>query len=324
MYTHVWKIESIQRLVLFVTIAYFFVELFGGLYYHSIALVTDASFMAANISGQIIALWVSRFARRLPDKMNTFGYERAKVLSGLFNGILVGFILFYVLIEAVQKLLNPQPIDADKVLVIAALGLVANAFGLAMLAKHAKDVNIKGAMLLILNDTLGSVGVIVSAVIMRYTHFWFVDPLAGILIGCLAAYPTYHLIKANVHILMEGNPVNIDIDDVERFLYQSFPDIHNVKDMHIWSLSPEKIILLARVRTNGTENHREMMKTIKMSLREKFGFSDVYIEGYEGVLSDPVVASSLDIVSDTASGNTSNERRTLLRYPGRGGVEYER
>jgi cobalt-zinc-cadmium efflux system protein len=318
------KTEFSQRLVLFVTVAYFFVELFGGLYYHSIALVTDASFMAANISGQIIALWVSRFARRLPDKMNTFGYERAKVLSGLFNGILVGFILFYVLIEAVQKILNPQPIDADKVLVIAALGLVANAFGLVMLAKHAKDVNIKGALLLILNDTLGSVGVIVSAVIMRYTHLWFVDPLAGILIGCLAAYPTYHLIKASVHILMEGNPVNIDIDAVERFLHQSFPDIRNVKDMHIWSLSPQKIILLARVRTNGMENHRAMMKTIKTSLREKFGFSDVYVEGYEGLMSEPSEASPPEIVSNPLTGDPHDGRQPLLRYTGRGGIEYER
>ena len=101
---------------------------------------------------------------------------------------------------------------------------------------------------------------------------------------------------------MEGNPVNIDIDAVERFLHLSFPDIRNVKDMHIWSLSPEKIILLARVRTNGMENHRAMMKTIKMSLRAKFGFSDVYIEGYEGVLSEPSVASSPGLVSDPRSG----------------------
>jgi len=149
-----------QTLVLVVTIAYFFVELFGGLYYHSIALVTDASFMAVNISGQVIALWVTRIVRRRPDKVNTFGYERAKVLSGLFNGILVGFILFYVFTEAFQKIMNPQPIEADKVLIIAVIGLFANVFGLIQLYRYSKDINIKGALLLILNDALGSVGVI--------------------------------------------------------------------------------------------------------------------------------------------------------------------
>jgi cobalt-zinc-cadmium efflux system protein len=270
-----------QTLVLAVTIAYFFVELFGGLYYHSIALVTDASFMAVNISGQVIALWVTRLARRQPTKVNTFGYERAKVLSGLFNGVLVGFILFYVFTQAFQKIFHPQPIEADKVFVIAVLGLFANAFGLVQLYRYSKDVNIKGALLLILNDTLGSVGVIGSALIIRYTHLYFVDPLAGILIGCLAAYPTYFLIRDSVKILMEGNPARIDVDDVSGFLRRSFPEIQQVKDMHIWGLSPQKIILVARVRTDGMVYHRDTMKLMKNMLQEKFGLFDIYIEGYE-------------------------------------------
>jgi cobalt-zinc-cadmium efflux system protein len=296
------KYENSQTLVLVVTSAYFFVELIGGLYYHSIALVTDASFMAVNISGQIIALWVTRLARRLPNKVNTFGYERAKVLSGLFNGILVGFILFYVLTEAVQKIMHPQPIEADKVLVIAVLGLFANAFGLVQLYKYAKDVNIKGALLLILNDTLGSVGVIGSAVIIRYTHLWIVDPLAGILIGCLAAYPTFFLIRDSVQILMEGNPAKIDVDDVSDFLHQTFPDIRNVKDMHIWGLSPEKIILVARVRTDGMVYHRNTMKLMKNLLREKFGFFDVYIEGYEGKQHEASESMPAAVIPDQHAG----------------------
>ena len=281
-----------QTLVLVITIAYFFVELFGGLYYHSIALVTDASFMAVNISGQIIALWVTRIVRRQPDKVNTFGYERAKVLSGLFNGILVGFILFYVFTEAFQKIMHPQPIEADKVLAIAVLGLFANAFGLVQLYRYSKDVNIKGALVLILNDTLGSVGVIGSAIIIRHTHLYFVDPLAGMLIGCLAAYPTYFLIRDSVQILMEGNTAHIDADDVSGFLHQSFPEIHHVKDMHIWGLSPEKVILVARIRTHGSGYGRETMKLMKRMLRKQFGFYDVYIEGYED---KPAEASSVTV-----------------------------
>jgi cobalt-zinc-cadmium efflux system protein len=108
-----------------------------------------------------------------------------------------------------------------------------------------------------------------------------VDPVAGILIGCLAAYPTYILIRDSVKILMEGNPAEIDVDDVAGFLQRTFPDIRHVKDMHIWGLSPEKIILVARVRTDGMVYHRDTMKLMKGILREKYGFSDVFIEGYE-------------------------------------------
>lgn len=291
-----------QTLVLVVTIGYFFVELIGGLYYHSIALVTDASFMAVNISGQIIALWVTKLARRQPDKVNTFGYERAKVLSGLFNGILVGFILFYVFTEAFQKILHPQPIEADKVLVIAVLGLVANAFGLVQLYRFSKDVNIKGALLLILNDTLGSVGVIGAAVIIRYTHLYIVDPLAGILIGCLAAYPTFFLIRDSVKILMEGSPASIDADEVSGFLLQTFPEVRSVKDMHIWGLSPEKIILVARVRTTGSINLRDRMRMMKQLLREKYGFADVFLEGYEAKQQESPASMDTALISDHSGG----------------------
>jgi cobalt-zinc-cadmium efflux system protein len=157
-------------------------------------------------------------------------------------------------------------------------------------------VNIKGALLLILNDTLGSVGVIGSAIIIWYTHLYFVDSLAGILIGCLAAYPTYFLIRDSVKILMEGNTAHIDADDVSGFLHQSFPEIRNVKDIHIWGLSPEKVILVARIRTNGSGYGRDTMKLMKRLLRKEYGFYDVYIEGYEGkpgeVSSAPAAVSS--------------------------------
>jgi len=270
-----------QWIVLSLTIAYFFIELIGGLYYHSLALVTDASFMAINVTGQLIALYIGKLALKLPDKTRTFGYERAKVLSGLFNGMLVGFLIFYVFIEAYQKILHSEPLEADKILLIAVIGLFVNAFGLMKLYKHSADINIKGALLLILNDTLGSVGVITSSILIKYTHLYFIDPLTGVIIGLLAGYPTYFLIKDSVQILMEGNPAKIATDDVEAFLRMNFPDIHSVKDTHIWGLSPEKIILALRIRTNGTVYHRDTVKMMKSQLQNRFGFADMYIESYE-------------------------------------------
>ncbi|HUO78236.1 MAG TPA: cation diffusion facilitator family transporter [Thermodesulfovibrionales bacterium] len=270
-----------QWIVLALTIAYFFIELIGGLYYHSLALVTDASFMAINVTGQLIALYIGKLALKLPDKTRTFGYERAKVLSGLFNGMLVGFLIFYVFIEAYQKILHSEPLEADKILLIAVIGLFVNAFGLMKLYKHSADMNIKGALLLILNDTLGSVGVITSSILIKYTHFYFIDPLTGVIIGLLAGYPTYFLIKDSVQILMEGNPAKIATDDVEAFLRNNFADIHSVKDTHIWGLSPEQIILALRIRTNGTVYHRDTVKMMKSQLQNRFGFADMYIELYE-------------------------------------------
>lgn len=281
-----------QKIVLVLTIAYFFIELVGGLYYHSLALVADSSFMAINITGQFIAFYVARLAKRPPTKAKSFGYERAKVLSGLFNGVLVGFLLFYVFIDAYHKIQNPQPLEADKILFIAVIGLAVNAYGFMMFYKHAADINLKGALLLISNDALGSVGVITSSLVIKFTHLYFVDPLAGIVIGLLIAHPTYVLLRDSVHILMEGNPAKINPDDVENFIHSNFHDIGSVKDLHIWGLSPEKVIMAVRIRTNGVTYHRDGMKMMKQRLQKEYGFSDVYLELYEQKHSDEYVKVS--------------------------------
>lgn len=270
-----------QRVALVLTVAYFFMELFGGIYYHSIALTTDASFMAINITGQLIAFYVDRLSRKKPTKHMTFGYERAGVLSGLFNGMLVGFIIFYVFLEAVDKFKHPEPLEADKILLIAVVGLFVNAYGLVLLYKYSKDLNIKGAFLLILNDTLGSVGVIASAVAIRFTGLYFLDALAGMAVGLLAAYPTYFLIRDSVHILMEGNPSDIDVEEVNGFVQENFQDVACVKGARIWALSAEKVVLVMRVRVSGPIEQRKTLKRMKKLLKEKFGFCDIYIESYE-------------------------------------------
>jgi cobalt-zinc-cadmium efflux system protein len=283
-----------QRVVLSLTIAYFFVELAGGLYFGSLALTTDASFMAINITGQIIAFYAAKLARRLPDRSKTFGYERAKVLSGLFNGILVGFVIFYVLTEAYRKILHPEPIEAAKVLGIAVLGLVVNAYGLWRLYGHSDRIHIKGARLLILNDTLGSVGVIVSSIIITFTGFYILDSLAGVCISLLVGYPTYFLVRDSVNILMEGNPSAIKVEDVELYIYKTFSYVRNVKDLHIWGLSPEYVICTVRVRTDPVTNHRDTVKNMKARLQEKFGFVDVFIEEYELMIGIGLISSAED------------------------------
>jgi cobalt-zinc-cadmium efflux system protein len=284
-----------QRVVLSLTIAYFFVELAGGLHFGSLALITDASFMAINITGQAIAFYASRLARRLPDRSKTFGYERAKVLSGLFNGILVGFLIFYVLTEAYRKILHPEPIAAAKVLGIAVLGLAVNAYGLWRLYGQSERIHIKGALLLILNDTLGSVGVIVSSIVIMLTGFYVADSLAGVCISLLIGYPTYFLVKDSLNILMEGTPSAIKVEDVEQFIYETFPHVRNVKDLHIWSLSPEYVICTVRVRTEVVTNHRDTVKNMKVRLRERFAFADVFIEEYE-------LKTGNGLISSTAAG----------------------
>jgi cobalt-zinc-cadmium efflux system protein len=180
-----------QHTVFTLTVGYFFVELAGGVHFNSLALVTDAAFMAVNVMGQLIAILAARLSARQPDARHPFGYERAKVLSGLVNGLLVGFVVFYVFVEAYDKIKHPEPIEAGKVLVIALLGLAVNGFGLVKLGDEVSDINIKRAYVHVLTDALGSVGVVVSCTVIYFTGFYIVDAMTGMMISLLVAYPTF-------------------------------------------------------------------------------------------------------------------------------------
>lgn len=272
---------SSSAVVFALTFVYFFIELTGGLYYNSLALVTDAAFMAINLVGQLIAIYAKTLSRKPPDKNQTFGYERAKVISGLFNGILIGFMLFYVLSRAYGRITHPEPLDADKVFTIALIGLFVNGYGVYKLFDHSKDINIRGAFLFILNDALSSVGVIISSVIIKFTGLYVADAITSIVIGLLVAYPTYFLLKDSIHILMEGIPQGIDVEKVEEFIYENFDHAKKVKELHLWSLVPEKTIMAVKIRTEGRVYDREKIKTLKTILKDKFSIYDVYVEVYE-------------------------------------------
>lgn len=267
--------------VIIITLLYFVVELAGGIYYNSLALLTDAAFMAVNVAGQFIALYAIGLSEKPPNKRYTFGHERAKVISGLANGILTGFVLFYVFVEAYAKIRHPEPVVADRVLIIGALGLVVNAIGLLRLYKDSHDINIRGAYLHVLTDALGSVGVVISSTVIYFTDIYIVDPIMGIAIGLLVAYPAYGLMGQSLSILMEGNPTGISPKKVKKFIKRHYPFVMRVKDLHLWALSPTKAILLARIRTDGSRCGREEIKIMKTNLMSQFALYDIYLEVYE-------------------------------------------
>jgi cobalt-zinc-cadmium efflux system protein len=120
-----------------------------------------------------------------------------------------------------------------------------------------------------------------SSLIIRQTRIFYIDPLTAVVIALFVVYPTYTLLRDSVHILMEGTPSKIDPDDVDKYIRTSFTAIRRVKDLHIWGLSPQKIILAVRIRTDGTPYDGDHIRLMKQRLLEKYGFYDIYLEIYE-------------------------------------------
>jgi cobalt-zinc-cadmium efflux system protein len=272
---------SSKGVVLYTTLFYFLVELACGIYLGSLALITDAAFMATNIAAQLIAILANRMSRKPPDQRMTFGYERVKVISGLVNGVLVGFVLFYVVVNAYGKIMNPHPIDSFRVLIVALLGLVVNGYGVLKLYSESAELSTRGVLIFAMSDALGSVGVIISSIIMKYTGFYTADGIMSIIIGLLVAYPTYFLIKDSINILMEGTPAGVDTERVKVFIRDNFREVSEVGDMHIWALEPQKTIMLAKIGIKRDANHGSTIRSIKSLLTKTFGFREVWIEPCE-------------------------------------------
>ena len=270
-----------MNIAFWVTLCYFLVEMTGGLFYNSLALLTDASFMVINVAGQLLVLYTDRVSSRLPDRRKTFGYERAKVISALFNGMLIGFVIFYVFRDAYDRILHPAPIQANKVFFISLIGLVANAYTVLCLHGRARDIHVRGAYLLALNDALGSVGITISALLVHLTNLYIIDSITSLIISLLIAYPTYRLVINSIGILMESVPSWIDIGEVEGFIYEQFSNISKVKELHVWAISPEKIIATIEIRTQSRSYSREKIKALKHALKNQFGFYKTYLEVYE-------------------------------------------
>jgi len=213
------------------------IEVIGGLWTGSLALIADAAHMLTDAGGLALALIAIRFAERRRTPQNTFGYVRMEVLSALTNAVVLLLLTVYILYEAYQRFLNPPEIIGGPMLAVAVVGLIVNLISMKLLsAGSAESLNVKGAYFEVLSDMLGSLGVIVAAAVVVLTGWQLVDPIIGAGIGVFIVPRTWILLKQAVHILMEGTPPEIDMTLLERTLSE-LPEVIAVHDLHVWTIT---------------------------------------------------------------------------------------
>ncbi len=219
------------------TTTFMVVEVAGGLWTGSLALLADAAHMLTDAGGLALALIAIRFAERPRTPSNTYGYARMEVLSALTNAVVLLLLTVYILYEAYQRFLAPPEIIGGPMLAVATAGLIVNLISMRLLsAGSAESLNVKGAYFEVLADTLGSLGVIVAAVAVLLTGWNLVDPLIGAGIGLFIVPRTWVLLKQAIHILMEGTPPEIDMTLLEKRLLQ-IPGVTAVYDLHVWTIT---------------------------------------------------------------------------------------
>ncbi len=234
-----------------ITLSVMLIEVVGAVVSGSLALLADAGHMLSDSFGLAIAIFATWLAARPATERRTFGWKRVEVLAALVNGLVVGVIGVLMLIEGTKRFLTPVEVDAPIMLIAAALGLIANFFALRLLMGGQKEsLNVRGAYLEVLGDMLGSIAVIVAALVIGLTGFARADGLASITIGILILPRAYSLLKAVVLVLLEATPEETDLAEVRRHM-EEVSGVVLVDDLHAWTITSGLPALTAHVQIDS-------------------------------------------------------------------------
>lgn len=252
------------------TVAYLIVEVAGGLITNSLALLSDAAHMMTDVIALAISLIAVRLSRKPPDAKRTYGYARMEAIGAMINGGLLFVVAMYILWEAVGRFRQPPEVASTGMLVIAVVGLVVNLISMRLLqAGSGTSLNVKGAYLEVWSDMLGSVGVILAAVIIRFTGWTYADPILAVLIGLWVLPRTWTLLRASGHVLMQGVPDELDGDAV-RTAITGHPGVTEVHDFHVWALGSKEPVLTAHVVLDDKADPEQVRRSLTALLEERF------------------------------------------------------
>lgn len=252
-------------------ILYVSLELGSGLYLNSLALISDAVHNLTDIFSLFIAWIGTYFSTKKPTLKRTYGYKRASIFSALLNAIILFIAIGGIIFEGIERLFSKaMEINTDIMWKIAFLGIIVN-FGTALIFHKEKnhDVNIQSTFLHMLADGFITLGVIISAIIIHFTKFYWIDPLFSIIIAIVILYNTSKLFFQSFNLMMDAVPETINIERIKNYLEQ-VPGIINVHDLHIWAISSREIALTAHLVKPKNADDDEVLIQICKDLKENF------------------------------------------------------
>ncbi|KOV70024.1 cation transporter [Streptomyces sp. NRRL WC-3618] len=262
------------RVALAITLTVMVVEIVGGVVADSLALVADAAHMATDALGLGMALLAIHFANRPPSGNRTFGFARAEILAALANCLLLLGVGGYVLYEAIQRFVTPVQTEGGTTVVFGLIGLVANMISLTMLMRGQKEsLNVRGAFLEVAADALGSLAVLISAVVIMATGWQRADPLASVVIGLMIVPRTWKLLGETLDVLLEAAPRGVDMAEVRAHIV-ALPGVEDVHDLHAWTITSGMPVLSAHVVVGSDVlsgiGHEKMLHELQGCLGDHF------------------------------------------------------
>lgn len=233
---------------------YMIVEAVGGFVTNSLALISDAGHMLSDAVALGTALLAFTFGEKAVNTGKTYGYRRFEILAATLNGITLIAISLYIFYEAIGRFIHPPEVATVGMLIISIVGLLVNIL-VAWIMMRGSDtennLNMRGAYLHVISDMLGSIGAIAAALLMMFFGWGWADPLASIIVAVLVLRSGFFVTKSSLHILMEGTPANVDVNDLVQTI-KKVDGVHGVHDVHVWSITSNLNALTAHIVVDGT------------------------------------------------------------------------
>lgn len=263
-----------------ITFAFMFAEVAGGLISGSLALLADAAHMLTDAGSLLLAYVGYSLARRPADISRTFGFSRFKVLAAFTNGLLLLLLGIWIIAEAIHRVMAPEPVLSGLMFWVAAIGLIINVVMFFMLhsGHDHDDLNMKGALLHVMGDLLGSVAAIIAAITIWLTDWTLIDPILSVLVAGLLLFSAVPIIRRSAHILLQGTPVGIDLQVIANGIIEELQDVQAVHHMHAWSLTGSDRLITLHVVPVDREQAIALIPKIRTLLSERYGVDHATIE----------------------------------------------
>lgn len=275
-----------------VTGSFMICEVIGGVISGSLALLADAGHMLTDFASLMMAWFAFVMGHRPASSKRTFGFERLQILVAFVNGLALVFIVILIVKEAIERFMTPVDIQAPLMMVIAAMGLVINIIAFFILHGAQQDnLNVKGAVIHVMGDLLGSVAALIGGIIIYYKGWLIVDPILSCLIALILLRSAWFVIKQSSHILLENVPAHLDLEAIREKCLQAFDAVEDIHHMHAWAIKQDRPIVTMHVKLSKRISPEEITCQIKHFLFEEYGIDHTTIEVEYELCADDMLPS---------------------------------
>ncbi len=262
---------------LVITLGYAAVEFAGGLWTGSLALLSDSGHMLSDALALGLAAIAAWLARRPAGHRHSYGWARAEVIGATLNSLLMLVIIVALVVEAVSRLLDPRPVAALGMTVIALMGMGVNALVIWIMSRAEMTLNARAALLHVIGDLVSSFAALIAGAVIYFTGWLPIDPILSLVIAALILISTIRLLRDTLHVLMEGVPPALELQLIGKAL-AGMPGVVSVHDLHVWSITPGQVALSAHLEINDLQQWPAILAAATALARDRYGIGHVTLQ----------------------------------------------